>query len=358
METTNIGEIARRALVVMLVVGLCLLTVQFAFVFMLIFSAVLVAALIRAAGWPFRRMGASDTLSVFCGLFLILAVLGGAGWLFGAQLSEQFTEVGQQLPQAFEKARAMAAQVPFLQSFLSGTPDFQGVASRALSFAFGAVGAITNLVLVIVAAMYLALEPGIYMRGVEKLFPKEKGRQVREALSASGQALNKWLIAQGATMLIVGVLIWGGLSIVGVQSAGALGVISGLTNFIPLVGPFIGAAPGVLLGLSQGTDTLIWTCVVYLVAQQLEGNVLTPIIQKYAVSIPPAVLMFALAALGSMFGFIGVIVAAPLAVVLYVLVALLWVRDTLGHHAEIDGIEAPPPPDSNAPEAGGETKPA
>ncbi|WP_315764074.1 AI-2E family transporter [Sphingomonas sp. Y38-1Y] len=358
METTGIGEIARRTLVVLLIVGLALLTVQFAFVFMLIFSAVIVAALIRAAGWPFRKMGAGDSLSVFLGLFLILAVLGGAGWLFGAQLSEQFTEVGQQLPQAFERARSLANEVPFLRSFLSGTPDFQSIAGRALSFAFGAVGAITNFVLVIVAAMYLALEPGLYVRGVVKLFPKSKGSRVREALSASGQALNQWLVAQGLTMIIVGVLIWGGLSIVGVQSAGALGVISGLTNFIPLVGPFIGAAPGVLLALSQGGDALLWTCVVYVVAQQLEGNVLTPMIQKYAVSIPPAVLMFALAALGSMFGFIGVIIAAPLAVVLYVLVTLLWVRDTLGHDAEVQGIDAPPPPDSNAPEAGGETQPS
>lgn len=351
MDGGDMARVARTTLVVLLIAGLALLTVQFAFVFMLIFSAVILAALIRAAGWPFRRVGAGDTLSVFLGLFLILAVLGGAGWLFGAQLSEQFTEVGQQLPEAFERARSLAGEVPFLSGFLSGTPDFQSIAGRALSFAFGAVGAITNFVLVVVAAMYLALEPGVYMRGVEKLFPKSEGRRVREALSASGQALNQWLIAQGLTMLIVGVLIWGGLSIVGVESAGALGVISGLTNFIPLVGPFIGAAPGVLLALSQGGDALLWTCVVYVVAQQLEGNVLTPMIQKYAVSIPPAVLLFALAALGSIFGFIGVIVAAPLAVVLYVLVTLLWVRDTLGHDAEVEGIDAPPPPDSNAPEA-------
>lgn len=350
MGSSDMGRVARTTMVVMLVVGLALLTVQFSFTFLLIFSAVLVAVLIRAAGWPFRRMGASDTLSVFLGLLLILFVLGGCGYLFGSQVSEQFTQVSEQLPQAYDRVRALLNEVPFAQNFLSGTPDIQAISSRALSFAFGAVGAVTNLVLVIVAAMYLAIEPGAYMRGVEKLFPKSEGARVREALSASGQALNQWLLAQFATMLIVGFLIWGGLTIVGVPSALALGIISGLTNFIPLVGPFLGAAPGVLLALTQGSDAILWTVVVYVVAQQLEGNVLTPMIQKYAVSIPPAVLLFALAALGSMFGMIGVVIAAPLAVVLYVLVTLLWVRDTLGHKAEVEGIDAPPPADSNAPE--------
>lgn len=354
MGSDDMGRVARSTLVVMLVVGLALLAVQFSFVFLLIFSAVLVAVLIRAAGWPFRKLGVGDTPSVFLGLLLIVGVLAGCGYLFGSQVSEQFTEVSEQLPQAYNRLRGLIDQLPFAQNFLSGTPDIQSITSRALSFAFGAVGAVTNLVLVIVAAMYLAIEPGMYMRGVEKLFPKSEGARVREALSASGQALNQWLLAQFATMLIIGFLIWGGLTIVGVPSAAALGIISGLTNFIPLVGPFIGAAPGVLLALTQGSDALLWTVVVYLVAQQLEGNVLTPMIQKYAVSIPPAVLLFALAALGSIFGMIGVVVAAPLAVVLYVLVTLLWVRDTLGHHAEIEEIDAPPPPDSNAPEATGD----
>lgn len=351
MGSADMARVARSTLVILLIVGLALLTVQFSFVFLLIFSAVLVATLIRAAGAPFRRVGMGDMPSVFLGLFLILAVLAACGFLFGAQLTEQFTEVAQQLPTAFEQARSLVEQVPFLNSFLTGTPDIQSIMGRAVSFAFGAVGAVTNLVLVIVAAIYLALDPDLYMRGVEKLFPKSGGERVREALSASGQALNQWLIAQFATMLIVGTLIWVGLMIVGVPSAAALGVISGLTNFIPLIGPFIGAAPGVLLALVQGSDTILWTIVVYVIAQQLEGNVLTPMIQKYAVSIPPAVLLFALAALGSLFGMIGVVVAAPLAVVLYVLVTLLWVRDTLGHDADIAEIDAPAPADSNAPEA-------
>lgn len=348
MDRVDMTSVTRKTLVILLLIGLALLTVQFSSVFVLIFSAVLVAVLIRAAGWPFRKIGAPETLSVFLGLFLIVAVLGASGVLFGSQLSEQFTQIGAQLPGAFDQARQFLAQYPFLRGFMSGTPDIQSIMGRALTFAFGAVGAITNLVLVIVAAIYLALDPRLYMRGVELIFPKSQGPRVREALSASGQALNQWLLAQFVTMIIIGVLIWVGMTVAGVPSAAALGVISGLTNFIPLIGPFIGAAPGVLLGFAQGMDTVLWTIVVYVVAQQLEGNVLTPMIQKYAVSIPPAVLLFALAALGGLFGFIGVVVAAPLAVVLYVLISILWVRDTLGHGVDIDQIDVPPPGDNEA----------
>ncbi|TKD50741.1 AI-2E family transporter [Sphingomonas baiyangensis] len=341
MTTEERARVAQTTLIVLLITGLALLTVQFAFVFMLIFSAILVAVLIRAAAIPFRRVGASDPVSVMLGLLLILTILGLTGWLFGAQLSEQFTEIAQQLPQAFETVRGYLQTIPFAQGLLSSTPDIQSIMTRAVSFAFGAVGAVTNLVLVIIAAIYLALDPKLYMRGTRLLFPKSQGPRVQEALEASGAALHRYMLAQFVTMIVVGGLVWIGLAIAGVPSAGALGVISGLTNFIPLVGPFIGAAPGVLLAFANSPDTALWAVLVYFIAQQFEGNVLTPMIQRYAVSIPPAVLLFALAALGGIFGFIGVIVSAPLACVLYVLVNILWVRDALGHDLpdEIEEME-------------------
>ena len=138
-------------------------------------------------------------------------------------------------------------------------------------------------------------------------------------------------------MTAVGMMIYIGLMIVGVPSAGALGLISGLTNFIPLVGPFIGAVPGLLISFADNPDKIFWAALVYFVAQQIEGNVLTPIVQRHAVAIPPAVLIFALGAMGTLFGTIGIVLAAPLTVIIYTLVAKLWSRETLGH--EVDALE-------------------
>lgn len=329
--------IARGTLIILLLVGIAMLLAQMASVLLLIFAAVLIAVLIRSVADPIRRLGIPDAVAVLLAVAAIFGLLGLVGWLFGAQLGSEFAEVGARLPGAIEAARGWASGLPFGNPFAGGLPDLQGLAGRAMSFAFGAVGAITNLVLVLIGAIYLALDPKSYARGIARLFPKEDGARVDRTLNASGVALRGYLLGQLATMAFVGTLVYIGLWFVGVPAAAALGLILALCNFVPLIGPFIGAIPGLLLALAQGPDVLLPAAIVYLVAQQLEGNVLTPLVQKQAVSIPPALLLFALAALGVLFGIVGVIVAAPLAVVLYMLVTLLWTKETLGHDVTVPG---------------------
>jgi len=334
--------VVRSTLIVLLLVGLALLLVPLSGVLMLIFASVLIAVLIRAAAIPFRMLRIPETLAVLLGLAAIIALLWFLGWMFGRQLGEEFRSVTARLPAAIDAVQAWLAAQPWGQDLVGSSlesmiPGLQNVAGRAFSVAFGAVGALTNLVLVLIAAIYLALQPTTYMRGIARLFPKAQGRQVSEALVASGRALQRYLLGQLFTMTFVGTLVGVGLTIVGVPSAAALGVIVGLSNFVPLLGPIVGAVPGVLLAFTLGPETALAAAIVYLVAQQLEGNVLTPLVQRWAVSIPPALLLFALAGLGVLFGFVGVIVAAPLAVVLYTLVTMLWSRDALGHDVSVPG---------------------
>ena len=331
------AETVRKTLAVLLLVGLALLLVKLTGVLILIFAAILIAVVLRAASDPFRAFGIPETLSVLLGLIALLAILALLGWLFGAELGAEVENLFQRLPEAFEAARAWVATLPFGDSILSFTPDIERYASQALGVAFGAVGVLTNLVLVFISALYLAISPETYAIGIERLFPKAQSERIGDALRASGVALKKYLLGQLFTMTIVGLMVGIGLSYVGVPSAAALGLIVGLSNFIPLIGPFIGAVPGILLALAQSPELALWAAGVYFVAQQLEGNVLTPIVQRQAVSIPPALLLFALAALGALFGTMGVILAAPLAVVIYTLVTMLWSRDTLGHDVTVPG---------------------
>ncbi|QIG78630.1 AI-2E family transporter [Stakelama tenebrarum] len=334
--------VVRSTLIVLLLVGLALLLVPLSGVLMLIFASILIAVLIRAAAIPFRKIGLPETLAVLLGLIAIIALLGFFGWMFGTQLGDEFRSLTARLPGAVRSAEQWVSEQPWgqdlqLSSITGAVPNLQSIAGGAFSFAFGALGALTNLVLVLIAAIYLALQPITYMRGIEHLFPKAQGEQVSDALAASGAALQRYLLGQLFTMTIVGTLVAVGLTIFDVPSAAALGVIVGLANFVPMIGPLVGAIPGVLLAFSQGPETALAAAIVYLVAQQFEGNVLTPIVQRWAVSIPPALLLFALAGLGVLFGFVGVIVAAPLAVVLYTLVTMLWSRDALGHDVSVPG---------------------
>jgi len=110
-----------------------------------------------------------------------------------------------------------------------------------------------------------------------------------------------------------------------------------VTDFVPIVGPIFGAVPAVLLGFSISPTTALWVIALYLLIQQIEGNVVQPIVQRRAVDLPPALTLFALVAFGVLFGPLGVVFATPLAVVALVAVKQLYVSDILGEKVHVPG---------------------
>jgi predicted PurR-regulated permease PerM len=153
---------------------------------------------------------------------------------------------------------------------------------------------------------------------------------VNAAIGQSGDALRLWLKGQLVSMVVVGVLTGLGLWLIGVPSAAALGLLAGLLEFVPLAGPVIAAIPTLLLALSVGPNTALWAAGLMLVIQQIEGNVIQPLVQRYAVQLPPALFLFALLGFAAMFGAFGIILAAPLTVVVYSLIRRLYVQEALG----------------------------
>ena len=120
----------------------------------------------------------------------------------------------------------------------------------------------------------------------------------------------------------------------------ALGLLAGMLEFIPFAGPIIASIPAILLALAVGPDLALWVLLLYLAVQQFEGYLLTPLVQQYAVELPGVVLLFSLLAFGTLFGTLGIILAAPLTVVAYVLVKRLYVIETLHTPTPIPGEKA------------------
>jgi predicted PurR-regulated permease PerM len=138
------------------------------------------------------------------------------------------------------------------------------------------------------------------------------------------------VVADGAPQVgFTGTLPGIGLWLLGMPSALALGLIAFALEFIPFAGPILAAVPAVLIALMIGPEMVLWVVGLYLVVQQLEGNVVYPLIQQWAVHVPAAVLLFSLIGFAMLFGVIGVIFAAPLTVVTYVLVKRLYVQEAL-----------------------------
>jgi len=186
----------------------------------------------------------------------------------------------------------------------------------------------------------LAVDPTLYRTGFVKLFPQSLHERVDSALDASGRALELWLVGQLFAMALIGVLVTFAMWLVGLPSPLALGLIAGLTEFIPFIGPILGALPALLIAATRDTGTLVWTLIAFIAIQQIESNLIMPVIQRRTVLLPPVLSLFAVVAFGVVLGALGLIFAVPLTVVAYVLVKKLYVRETLGQPTPVPGEDA------------------
>ncbi|HEX7005192.1 MAG TPA: AI-2E family transporter [Trueperaceae bacterium] len=211
------------------------------------------------------------------------------------------------------------------------------VASRVTGITSAIMTTLAHLALVVVLGLFLAVNPGLYRRGLVRLFPAEAQQRAGEVVDELGRTLTYWLMGQLALMFITGLLTGIGLLILGIPLALALAFFVFLMEFIPFVGPIIGFIPILIMAATKGGSTVLWALVLYLAVQQIEGNILTPLIQQRAVALPPALTVSAVFLGGALFGPIGVILATPLIAVVYVLVKMLYVHDSLGQRVDVPG---------------------
>ncbi|WP_158287848.1 AI-2E family transporter [Falsiroseomonas bella] len=341
------GEVAflRRTLIVAGVVILLLLLWTVRGALLLAFAAMLVAVLVRAVADPLHdRLRLPPRIAVLAACLLVGTPLVLAAVLVGSEMQAQVMLLLENLPEAAAAIeREFGIRIPLPGGDgPSGSTDAStvgAVARQAASAALLAVDALAALVIVVVGGIYFAADPGLYRRGIARLLPRAQQARARDALDATGRALRLWLLAQLAAMTAVGTLTGLGAWAIGLPAPLALGLFAGLVDIVPLIGPFIGALPGVLLAFNMGWEMLAWTAALYILVQQIEGNILTPLLGERMVSIPSALLLFAVVAAGAALGLGGVLLAAPLTVVVVVLVGKLYVRETLGQRVEVPGEE-------------------
>jgi len=335
-----------RLILVAACVGVALLLLwQLSRLLLLVFAAVLVGIMLR---------GLADLIARFTplgrGLALLLAsltvvlVLGLFVAVLGVQIRTQAVEL---LAGAPEILRAVEARfgIEGLEDWLTGKLRDVLASGAAVvnvaGFTQGLIAAAADVLLVVVAGIYFAARPHLYREGILLLFPRRLRGEAEETLELVGRALRLWLVGQLVSMILVGTLIGLGLWFLGVPSALALGFLAGLIEFVPFVGPVLGALPGVATALAQDGATALWALGLYVLVQQIEGNLITPLVQQRAVDLPPALTIFAIVAFATLFGPLGLLLATPLAVVCFVAVKKLWVRDVLAEETEIPGEPKP-----------------
>lgn len=327
------SNVIRYILIAVAVVALAALAWDVADVIIIAFGGIVMATVLRAAAEPLaRRTGWSERWSLAAVVIGLLIAFGLLAWLFGAQAANQFAELRERVPQAAEKLRAWLegsragkAVVDSIKQAMGGDKAASGLGAAAGA----ALGGLGNLLLVVFVGIYFAASPKFYRNGAVRLFPIGRRAQVGAAIDESGVALRKWLVAQLIVMLVVGVLTGVSMAIIGVPLSLSLGLLAGLLDFVPVIGPIVAAAPGVLLAFAKDPRIGLYALIAYIVVQQIESNVITPLTQRWAVQLPPVIALLAIVAGGLLFGILGVIFATPLAVVAMVLIRKLYVEDTL-----------------------------
>ncbi|MBY0422768.1 MAG: AI-2E family transporter, partial [Parvularculaceae bacterium] len=194
-----------------------------------------------------------------------------------------------------------------------------------------------NALLVLVAGIFFALSQRRYRDGVLLLAPRPMRGQLREALDLAGSSLRRWLGGTIVSMLAICVMVGVGFWALGALAPLGLALIAGLAQFVPLIGPTISSAPALLLGFTVSPTTPLWVALLYVGATTLEAHVLTPLIQRRAVSLSPVVILFSVVAFGLLFGPLGVFLAVPMAVVATIFVVKFYVNDALGEHVGAPG---------------------
>lgn len=329
------APIARATLVVVAIVGVAWLMIELTQLLLLVFASITIAAIFDVLAGGIRRktgMGPNVALSISVASIILLFV--GAFALFGAQIAREFATLQETLPSALKGFEAfldrygLGDQARNLIS--SGSSDASALVSRAGGYALAAGSGLADFLLVLVGAIFLASNPNVYRRGLLMLLPAKAEAPVGAALDDARKGLTGWMLGQAISSLVVGALTWIGLMVLGVPASGGLAIIAGLLDVIPMVGPVIAGVPAVLLAFTVSPMAALWALLLFVVIQQLQGNVLQPMIQKRAVDVPPAVLLFAVFAFGILFGFLGILLAAPLTVVVFVAVRRLYVKDLLG----------------------------
>jgi predicted PurR-regulated permease PerM len=235
---------------------------------------------------------------------------------------------GDTAPPANQNAAASAKD-----STAKGAPQMHDRIQQQLSgatrylfpFFTHTVQAIAGTLLVIFLSIYLAADPALYRRGVLALLPDRRRAQGAYVMDRIAVVLRKWLVTQLIAMLTIGVVTTIALLLLRVKAAFALGLLAGLFEFIPTVGPLLSAIPGVAMGFLDSPEKAATVAVAYWGIQFLETHVLIPLLMKGGMDLPPALTVITQALLALVFGFLGLMVAVPMLATVMVIVQVLYV---------------------------------
>jgi predicted PurR-regulated permease PerM len=309
---------------------------------LLVFTGVLLSILLRGCGRLIEKVtGLGRGLSIAVAAAALLAFVIAAVWLMMGGIGIQVAELQLKIPQAIQGVRDYVAEHEWARRLVDSLPNIYewfstrttAILTSVTGFASTTFGIVVDIVLIVIVGLYLSFQPELYSSHLIRLLPFAFRKRAQEVLTALDDSLWRWLRGRFILMAINGFLTGIGLWLLGVPLASTLGLLAGLMNMVPNFGPWIAAIPAILVAFLQSPQQALYTIILYIVLQSIDGYVFTPLVDRKSVDLSPVLTIVAQILFGVAFGFAGVLLASPLTAVIVILVRMLYVEDLLGDTA-------------------------
>jgi predicted PurR-regulated permease PerM len=308
---------------------------------LLVFTAVIIATALNSLARQIQKLGIQRTYAIPVTLAGVLLIAILFAIIIVPPFIDQFERLLELLPSGFEQLLTfftnlrgrLPAWVPELPNLSTLVPQFsspvQGIVRNFFSFFSESVNVLLGLLLIVVLAVMLLVNPPAYRSAFIQLFPSFYRRRVDEILSICEVDLGNWLTGILVNSVFIFTLSALGLSILGIPLILAHALLAGLLNFIPNIGPTLSVIFPVIIALTVEPWKAIAAVVLYVIIQQIESYWLTPTVMAKQVSLLPALTLIAQIFFATTFGLFGLVLALPLAVVAKVWIQEVLVKDVL-----------------------------
>ena len=303
---------------------------------------VLVAIPLAAAADRLERRGIPRPVGAFVGLLIGLGCLAVALALVIPSVAAQVEEFVDQVPATIDslEAKIQEASDPgagstgvevqeFLQRY---TENPESLIGPLASIGLNVAGVLAAIALILITAFYMAINPQPLINGVLALVPPDRRDWAMSGMRRLRQAWVGWMEGMLVDMLITGVLLYAGLSLIGLDFAIVFAVFSALLVLIPYFGAILGAIPPTLFALTDSPEKALLALGIYVLVQQIEGNLTIPLVMANRVNLHPAVVAIGVVLIGQLFGFLGLFVAVPILSMIVILADELWVKPLEATH--------------------------
>jgi predicted PurR-regulated permease PerM len=311
---------------------------------LLLFTAIVLATSLNILVKTFQKRGLKRFSAVLLSMLFLIFVTVGCVWIVVPPFIDQFQDLGKLIPQGIEKLNGWIDLLserldPRIIDLLPDTeelnqqiqPFFKQFLGGGLTVFYNSLGVLLGILLLFTITLMLLADPVTYRQGFKRLFPAFYRRRVEEILDLCTKGLEGWLVGILFNMVAIAILSFTGLLLLGIPLALSQAMLAGVMTFIPNLGPTLSVISPMAIALIEAPWKALAVLVLYIIIQQIESNVLTPIVMAQQVALLPAITLLSQIFFATFFGFLGLFLSLPLTVVAQIWFKEVIVKDILDH---------------------------